>query len=138
MMSTPVEGVVVLVHMWQNLFWNAALLAVERTQRCIPLFQIWHFVCQESKMSSKPSQDLASISRSIARAGLVIVIGRIMARILGLVRVSIIASIFGRSLDMDAYTAAWAIPNIIYDLLLNGVLVAVLVTVLREYADGEP
>ena len=69
------------------------------------------FACEESKMSSKPSQDLAPTTRIIAHAGLVIVIGRIMARILGLARVSIIASIFGRSLDMDAYTAAWAIPN---------------------------
>jgi putative peptidoglycan lipid II flippase len=88
-------------------------------------------------MSSEPPHGVAPTTRIIARAALIMAVGRMLGRILGLMRVSVIASIFGRSLDVDVYVAAWTIPNTIYDLLINGAVSAALVPVLSEYADGE-
>lgn len=73
----------------------------------------------------------------IAVAAILIAIGNISSRLLGLGRVSVIAYFFGRDPDVDAYTAALTIPITVYDLLINGAMSAALVPVLSEYAEGD-
>lgn len=75
--------------------------------------------------------------RSIALAALLIAIGNIASRILGLGRSSVIAYLFGRSSVVDAYTAALTVPVTIYDLLINGAISAALVPVFSEFAEGD-
>ena len=85
-------------------------------------------------------QNPASQSRrlnSIALAALLIALGNIASRVLGLGRVSVIAYFFGRSLGVDAFAAAWTIPNTVYDLLINGAISAALVPIFSEFAEGD-
>lgn len=75
--------------------------------------------------------------RGIAAAALLIAVGNIASRVLGLGRMSIIAYFFGRSAAVDAYTAALTIPITVYDLLINGAISAALVPIFSEYAEGD-
>jgi len=78
-----------------------------------------------------------SSARAIALAALLIAAGNIASRLLGLGRVTVIALFFGRSAGVDAYAAAWTVPNTIYDVLIAGAVSAVFVPVLSEYAEGD-
>ncbi len=75
--------------------------------------------------------------RTIALAALLIALGNIASRVLGLGRVAVIAYFFGRSTEVDAFTAAWTIPVTVYDLLINGAISAALIPVFSEYAEGD-
>src|SRR5689334_50019 len=79
-----------------------------------------------------------SPARSIALAALLIAAGNIASRLLGLGRVTAIALFFGRGAGVDAYAAAWTVPNTIYDVLIAGAVSAVFVPVFSEYAEGDP
>lgn len=79
-----------------------------------------------------------SSARAIALAALLIAGGNIASRVLGLGRVTVIALLFGRGAGVDAYAAAWTVPNTIYDVLIAGAVSAVFVPVLSEYAEGDP
>ncbi|NTW98111.1 MAG: murein biosynthesis integral membrane protein MurJ, partial [Oscillochloris sp.] len=75
--------------------------------------------------------------RSVAIAALLIGVGNIASRALGLIREPTIAYYFGRGAATDAFTLAWTVPNTIYDMLINGAVSAALVPVFSEYAEGE-
>ncbi|MBI2863409.1 MAG: murein biosynthesis integral membrane protein MurJ [Chloroflexi bacterium] len=70
----------------------------------------------------------------IARAALVIMLGNVISRLLGLVREQVIAGLFGASSYVDAFTAASRVPTIVYDLLIGGMISAALVPVFSDYA----
>ena len=78
-----------------------------------------------------------SLARRVALAALLIAVGNIASRVLGVVRESAIAGIFGRGAEVAAFTAASAVPTILYDLLVNGAISAALVPVFSEYAEGD-
>ncbi len=78
-----------------------------------------------------------STMRSIAIAALLIGIGNIASRTLGLIREPAIAYYFGRGTATDAFTLAWTVPNTVYDMLINGAVSAALVPVFSEYAEGD-
>lgn len=79
----------------------------------------------------------ASVARTVALAAILIALGNIASRILGLVRESAIAFFFARGTAADAFTLAWTVPSTIYDLLIAGAISAALVPVLSEYAEGD-
>lgn len=87
--------------------------------------------------SPAPRSLASSTVRTIALAALLIALGNIASRFLGLGRVAVIAYFFGRSTDVDAFTAAWTIPITVYDLLINGAISAALIPVFSEYAEGD-
>jgi putative peptidoglycan lipid II flippase len=74
---------------------------------------------------------------SIALAALLIALGNIASRVLGLGRAGTIAAFFGRGTAVDAFAAAWTVPSILYDMLINGAVSAALVPVFSEYAEGD-
>jgi putative peptidoglycan lipid II flippase len=82
--------------------------------------------------NSKPTK-----TTSIAVAALLIAVGNIASRVLGLGRMSVIAYFFGRGPNVDSYTAALTIPVTVYDLLINGAISAALVPIFSEYAEGD-
>ena len=64
---------------------------------------------------------------SIARAG-VVVSGLVLgSRLLGWLRLSVLAAIFGASSDLDAFYAAFRIPDLIYQLVAAGAVASALV-----------
>lgn len=70
----------------------------------------------------------------VARAAGVIALGNVSSRILGLVRVTVIAGLFGATGLVSAYQIAATVPTMIYDLLVGGMLSSALVPVFTEYA----
>ncbi len=76
-------------------------------------------------------------TRTIAIAAILIALGNIASRIFGLVREATIAYFFGRGLPVEAFAAAWTIPTLLYDLLINGAISAALIPVFSELADGD-
>src|SRR4051812_37851181 len=66
-------------------------------------------------------------TRSLARSSVVVGAGTLLSRLTGFVRVSVLAAVLGISLVTDAYNLANSTPNIVYELLLGGILTATLV-----------
>ena len=79
----------------------------------------------------------ATVARRVALAAALIAAGHIASRLLGLLREAVIAGVFGVGPAVDAFTAASAIPTIVYDLLVSGAISAALVPVFSEYAESD-
>ena len=78
----------------------------------------------------------ASVSTEtiLARAAVVLLLGNVLSRILGLVREQTIAYLFGVSGAASSFVAASQVPTMVYDLLLGGAVTAALVPVFTDYA----
>lgn len=94
-----------------------------------------HYVMQQQK--ARQSATAAGTLRSVAIAALLIALGNIVSRVLGLIREPAIAFYFGRGPATDAFSLAWTVPSTIYDMLINGAVSAALVPVFSEYAEGD-
>ncbi len=75
--------------------------------------------------------------RRVATAAILIALGNIASRVVGLLRESVIAGTFGRSATVDAFTAASSLTTILYDLLISGAISAALVPIFSEYAEHD-
>lgn len=76
-----------------------------------------------------PSADTGQMART---AGL-ISLGNVASRILGLAVITVKASFFGASGTVDAFNVASAIPTLLYDLLIGGMINSSLVPIFMEY-----
>lgn len=70
----------------------------------------------------------------LARSAGVLAAGSVAGRVLGLVREIVIAAFFGATGAVSAFRIAAQIPNLVYDLLIGGMLSAALVPVLSAKA----
>lgn len=73
----------------------------------------------------------------IARAAALITLGNLLSRLLGLVRESVIAGLFGKTLITSAFTTAATVPTMLYDLIVGGAVSAALIPVFAQYAAWE-
>jgi putative peptidoglycan lipid II flippase len=71
----------------------------------------------------------------VARATALVALGNISSRILGLAREIILSSMFGATVDVDAFKIAIIVPRGLYDLLIGGHVNSALVPILSEYAE---
>ena len=79
-------------------------------------------------------EETTKARRGIAGAASIIALGNVASRVLGLVRVTVIADLFGATGLVSAYQIAATVPTMIYDLLIGGMLSSALVPVFSEYA----
>jgi putative peptidoglycan lipid II flippase len=77
-------------------------------------------------------------SGGILRAAGTMAIATLVSRITGLVRTMVLAAALGVGLVNDAYTAVNTLPNIVYELLLGGVLTSVVVPLLVQAQERDP
>ncbi|HEX6656523.1 MAG TPA: hypothetical protein VF065_00495, partial [Ilumatobacter sp.] len=70
---------------------------------------------------------------SLLRSNLVVATGTALSRITGLLRVFVFAYVIGQTALGDAYKLGNETPNIVYDLLLGGVLSATLVPLFTSF-----
>lgn len=68
-------------------------------------------------------------SWGIARAGLIVTSAFLLSRILGSVRLIVIGATFGASADLDAFLAAFRIPDFIFQLVAAGALSSALIPI---------
>ncbi|PZS29591.1 MAG: murein biosynthesis integral membrane protein MurJ [Pseudonocardiales bacterium] len=77
---------------------------------------------------------------SVGRAGRAMAVGTIASRGTGFVRSLVLVAVLGVQLVPDAYNAANTLPNMVYELLLGGILTSVFVPLIvksqKEDADG--
>ena len=71
-------------------------------------------------------------TQSIAAAALIISLAGVASRLLGLLRDRILAGQFGAGDTLDAYYAAFRIPDLIYNLMIVGALSAAFIPVFTE------
>jgi putative peptidoglycan lipid II flippase len=75
----------------------------------------------------------ASPARVLATASLILTIAALASRLLGWIRLLVIGSQFGASRELDAYFAAFRIPDAIFQLVVAGALSAALIPVFASY-----
>ncbi len=87
---------------------------------------------RESQLAEAPPS-----TEGIAKAAGILSLGNVASRVLGLVRETVKADLFGASPEVSAFVVAAQVPTIIYDLLIGGLLSAALVPVFSDYASPE-
>ena len=65
---------------------------------------------------------------SVGRASLFMIVTLIASRLLGWLRLSVIGAKFGQSPELDAFWAAFRIPDTIFNLLVAGALASAFMT----------
>src|SRR5512134_2596598 len=81
---------------------------------------------------------MASTVRRLAAASLIVMAGFVASRILGLVRNMVILSQFGAGREYEAYLAAIAIPDLVFQVLAGGAVGSAFIPVFKGYfAQGE-
>lgn len=73
----------------------------------------------------------------IAQAAMIVALGNVSSRVLGLVRETVISHLFGATGLVSAFRVASIVPTMIYDLLIGGMISAALVPVFSDYAAPE-
>jgi len=73
----------------------------------------------------------------IAGAASVIAMGNIASRVLGLVRETVIAYLFGATGLVSAFDVASRVPRMLFDLLIDGLVSSALVPVFSELAERD-
>jgi len=87
--------------------------------------------------TSSQSVEVPPSGEGIAKAAGILSLGNVASRVLGLVRQTVIADLFGASPYVSAFVAAARVPTMIYDLLIGGLLSAALVPVFSDYASPQ-
>lgn len=76
-------------------------------------------------------------ARVLITASLILTVAALASRLLGWVRLLVIGSQFGASRELDAYFAAFRIPDAIFQLVVAGALSAALIPVFSSYRARE-
>ena len=77
-------------------------------------------------------------ARTLARAGLIVAAAYFLSRVLGWVRVVVITNLFDAGTELDAYFAAFRLPDAIFQLVAAGALSSAMVPVLAGlFTKGE-
>jgi putative peptidoglycan lipid II flippase len=76
---------------------------------------------------------VVSTGRVLLTASLILTVAGLASRLLGWVRLLVIGSQFGASRELDAYFAAFRIPDAIFQLVVAGALSAALIPVFQGY-----
>lgn len=85
-----------------------------------------------------PAEGAAQDPGSLVRASRTMAVGTLFSRGTGFLRVAAIGAAIGARQAGDAYNIANVLPNIVYDLLLGGVLTSVVVPLLVSAARRDP
>ena len=74
---------------------------------------------------------------SLLRSNLIVASGTALSRVTGLLRVVVLAYVLGQTALADAYKLGNETPNIIYDLIIGGVLSATLVPLFSTFVEDD-
>ena len=91
----------------------------------------------QSGATATPSGPQRRPGASVLQANVVVAAGTALSRLTGFARFALFGVIFGRAALWDAYNAANNSPNMVYELLLGGVLSATLVPVFTRLFHDE-
>lgn len=84
-----------------------------------------------------PESASVMVGRGVAIAALLIAVGSILSRVLGLARESVIARMFGVGPVSSGFAIASLVPTQLYDLIVGGLVSAALIPVFSELAERD-
>ena len=90
-------------------------------------------VAQPPEPASQAGTGGISPGRILVTASLILTVAALASRLLGWIRLLVIGSQFGASRELDAYFAAFRIPDAIFQLVVAGALSAALIPVFAGY-----
>ena len=73
----------------------------------------------------------------LLRSNVVVASGTAISRVTGFLRIAVLAAVLGQTALSDAYLLANETPNIVYDLLLGGLLSATLVPLFSTFVETD-
>jgi putative peptidoglycan lipid II flippase len=79
-----------------------------------------------------PDDEGGPAGPSLLRSGAIMAIGTVVSRVTGFLRTAVLVMALGTAALGDAYNVANTVPNIIYDLLLGGILTSVVVPLIVQ------
>ncbi len=85
---------------------------------------------------ARPPTAATDRTRALARAGSIVLAGYLLARGLGYVRVLVNGAVFGAGPELDAFYAAFRLPDLVLNLVATGALAAAVVPALAGLVDG--
>jgi putative peptidoglycan lipid II flippase len=95
-------------------------------------------VSEQPQSASYAAQDTGMIQRArIGRATLILTGSFVASRILGLLRTSMFAFVFGTTSTSDAYLQAFIVPDLIFNIVAGGALGSAFIPVFTQYMIGE-
>src|SRR6185503_9448623 len=80
---------------------------------------------------------ISVLPMSIARASAIMIVTLVASRILGWLRLSVIGAHFGQTPELDAFWAAFKIPDAIFGLVVAGALASAFIPVFTSYLARE-
>lgn len=86
----------------------------------------------------KPPVEQPEGTRSLMRSGMIMAFGTIASRVTGFLRTAVIVAALGTGLLANAYNTANTVPNLVYDLLLGGILTSVIVPLIVRAREQDP
>lgn len=78
-----------------------------------------------------------SASGSLLRSNLTVAAGTALSRVTGLIRIAVLMAVLGQTALSDAYLIGNETPNIVYDLLIGGLLSATLVPLFTSFLEND-
>jgi len=96
------------------------------------------YVPDETPEETKDREGAPGGSKGILRAAGTMAVATLVSRLTGLLRTVVIAAALGVTLVNDAYNTANTLPNLVYELLLGGVLSSVVVPLLVQAQERDP
>jgi len=91
----------------------------------------------ESEADEQPSVQMRALSSgNLARATIIVTSALMLSRVLGLLRTSLFASVFGSTADTsnaDAFTNAFAFPDMLFTIVAGGALASAFIPVFTSY-----
>ena len=91
----------------------------------------------ETEEEAERREGAPGASGGILRAAGAMAVATLVSRITGLLRTMVLTAAIGTGLVGDAYNTANTLPNIVYELLLGGVLTSVVVPLLVRAQDRD-
>ena len=93
---------------------------------------------EQRQSATNAAQDTGMIQKArIGRATLILTGSFIASRILGLLRTSIFAYVFGTTSTSDAFLQAFLVPDLIFSIIAGGALSSAFIPVFTQYTIGE-
>jgi putative peptidoglycan lipid II flippase len=95
-------------------------------------------VGEQRHSAAEDAQDTGMIQKArIGRATLILTGSFIASRILGLLRTSLFAYVFGTTSTSDAFLQAFLVPDLIFNIIAGGALSSAFIPVFTQYMVGE-
>lgn len=92
---------------------------------------------QPTTQPSEPEARSSAVATGsgMMRSAAIVAVAYVLSRILGLLREMILARKFGTSPDMDAYVAAFRIPDLLFLVIMSGAFGAAFIPVFADFID---